>query len=31
MRVLVVADTAVVRAGLEAMLREAGRFELVRA
>jgi DNA-binding NarL/FixJ family response regulator len=31
MRVLIVADSGVVRAGLEAMLREAGRFELVRA
>jgi NarL family two-component system response regulator YdfI len=30
-RVLVLADSAVVRAGLEAMLRESGRFDPVRA
>ena len=30
-RVLVLADSAVVRAGLEAMLRENGRFDAVRA
>jgi len=29
-RILVLADSAVVRAGLEAVLREAGHFELVR-